>query len=387
MNSLINKRVSLLLMFFFILSLLFPATVFNKVIFIIILGFVVVNYKLYKLNTVSPFVVFFIFLYGFIFSFFNSVDKELALQFFLSVLVLFLIYPIVKYKIDIDRITKMSGIIMAIYTWIAFLIITVYVDLPFSLSFNEIIFVKYSSGSNGLRDFVEEGTMSFHIGTLPFMYLSFVLFVDSFIEKKRIISFLAIIFLFWTILISASRGTILSCILVAGFVVFYRSKLTAKLAFLALSIPTIIGTVIYILTNTTVFDSGETSNTTKVGHFVSFLDHINFFNLFLGEGLGAYYYSKGVQKAMAHTEITPLDMLRYFGFILTPILYFYIFFPSKKLSDYLGRNKIYFVIFLIYVVNSFTNPTMFNSYGLLIVLWYWYKILNNSNGKDEVPLI
>ena len=29
-----------------------------------------------------------------------------------------------------------------------------------------------------------------------------------------------------------------------------------------------------------------------------------------------------------------------------------------------------------------TNPTMFNSYGLLVVLWYWYKIL-----KEEENLI
>lgn len=350
------------------------------------MGFVLFNYKLYRLNTIAPFVVFFIFLYGFIFSFFNKVDKDLSLQFFLAVLVLFLIYPIHKYKIDVDRIVKVSGLVMAIYTGISFLFVVVFMDLPFSAGYSNI-FRDYSSGSNGLREFAEEGTLSFHIGTVPFIYLSFVLYIISFVEKKKISQLIAIIILFITIFISASRGSILSCIIAAGYIIFAKSKFNTKIIFLVISIPLIIILLSYLLTNTSIFDSGEESNSTKIGHIESFFDNINFFNFFLGEGLGSYYYSKGSQIMKAHTEITPLDMLRYFGFILTPILYFSIFFPVKKIKSYLGNNSLYLVLFMIYVVNSFTNPTMFNSYGLLIVLWYWYKILDNSNGEYEVPLI
>jgi hypothetical protein len=350
--------------------------------FLIIIGFVIINYKLYRLETFSPFIVFIIFLYGFIFSFFNVVDKDLSLQFFLSVLVLFLIYPICKYKIDIDRIAQISGLIMAFYTGLSFLIVVVFMELPFSSTYYAF-FSNYSSGSNGLREFAEEGTLSFHIGTVPFMYLSFVLYVVSFVKKRTLSSFFAIIIIFTTIFISASRGLILSSLLGAGYIVFFKSKFSSKIIFLTISIPLVIISLSYLLTNTTVFDSNEGSNSVKIGHVESFFDNIDFFNFFLGNGLGAYYYSKGSQGMKAHTEITPLDMIRYFGFILTPILYLVIIMPSRKIASYLGSNALYLVLFLIYVVNSFTNPTMFNSYGLLIVLWYWYKMLAVPNVSSE----
>ncbi|WP_281322674.1 O-antigen polymerase [Flavobacterium aestivum] len=382
MNFNLNKRVNLIFMIFFILSLLFPATVFNKLMFVIIMAFTIINYKIYKLNTFSPFIVFCIFLYGFIFSFFNIVDKGLALQFFLSILVLFLIYPIFKYKIDIDGIVKISGLIMAIYTGISFLILVVFMDLPLSGPYY-VFFNDYSSGSNGLREFAEEGTLSFHIGTAPFLYLPFCLFVISYIDKKKISSLLSLIVIFITIFISASRGLILSCIIATIFIIFFKSNLRSKILFLSLSIPLIIISISYLLTTTTIFDSREESNSIKIGHYESFIDHINFFNFFLGEGLASYYYSKGSQSMKAHTEITPLDMLRYFGFIITPILYLVIILPTKRIASYLGSNSLYVILCLIYVVNSFTNPTMFNSYGLLLILWYWYKILNTSNVSSE----
>ena len=90
----------------------------------------------------------------------------------------------------------------------------------------------------------------------------------------------------------------------------------------------------------------------------------------------------GSQSMKAHTEITPLDMVRYLGFVLSITLYLVIIFPVRKLKFYFGDKKLYIILFLIYVINSFTNPTMFNSYGLLVVLWYWYKILGNKNNNS-----
>jgi hypothetical protein len=370
----LNSKVNILFYLYFISTLLFPTIFLNKLIFIIIIGFTAVNYKLYRLSTVSPFVVFLIFLYGFIFSFFNFVDPVLRVQFFFSVLVLFLIYPIVHYKIDIERIAKVSGLIAVAYTGLSFLIVVVFMDLPFASPYYEF-FSNYSAGSNGLREFTEEGTISFHIGTAPFLYLPFVLYVISFIEKKRLSSLLAILIIFITIFLSGSRGSVLTSLLAALCVIFFKSKVSTKVVFIAVSIPLIIILFNYLSTNTAVFDSNEESNGGKIGHYESFFDQLNFFNFFLGEGLASFYYSKGAQAMKAQTEITPLDMLRYFGFILTPLLYFFIFFPTKRIMSYLGNNTLYVVLVLIYVLNSTTNPTMFNSYGFLVVLWYWYKIL------------
>lgn len=382
----IRRRINQLIFVFFSLSLLFPVAIFNKLIFFVIISFSVINYKHCKLKTTAPFVVFFIFTYGFIYSFFNTVNRELALQFFLSVLVLFLIYPIIRYKIDINKIAKVCGLLIVAYTSISFLVVVVFVDLPISSLYYDF-FSNYSAGSNGLREFVEDRTLSFHIGTVPFLYLPFCLYTISFVENKKVINLLAIILLFVIIFISASRGLILSCLMALVVIIFFKSSLKSKIIFVTLSIPVIVVLISYLLTKTTVFDSGEESNSVKLGHYESFKEHLSFFNFFLGEGLASIYYSKGTQSLKAHTEITPLDMLRYFGFILTPILYLVIVFPTKKISSYIGYNLLYVVLFLIYVINSFTNPTMFNSYGLLLVLWYWYIIFRKKNDLEKIKQV
>lgn len=116
--------------FFFIVTLLFPVLIINKIVFLSIILLMIFNYKIYRFKTVAPFMIFLIFLWGFIHSFFYHADRAISQQFFLSTLVLFLIYPINKYKIDLDRIVKVSGVVMVIYTWASFLIVIS--GLPFS---------------------------------------------------------------------------------------------------------------------------------------------------------------------------------------------------------------------------------------------------------------
>lgn len=369
----INSFVNILFYIYIISTLLFPTFFLNKLIFTIILFFVVINYNLFRLITITPFVVLFIFLYGFLISFFNNVDRDLSIQFLLSILVLFLIYPIFHYKIDLDRIIKISGLIVVVYTGISYLIIFNIIDLPFSTSFFDF-FTKYSAGSNTVREFIEGGTISFHIGTVPFLYLPFLLFVISFLKKKNFVNFISILLIFFTIVISGSRGSILTSLFSTVLIVLYKSKLKTKFYISLILIPLFLTLFFYLKTNSEVINSKEESNLVKIGHYESFIDNLNLINFCFGEGLGAYYYSKGSLALKAQTELTPFDMIRYLGFILTFTMYFFIFLPTKKIIAYKGDYTLYLFIMLIYVINSITNPTMFNSYGLLIVLWYWNKM-------------
>lgn len=154
-----------------------------------------------------------------------------------------------------------------------------------------------------------------------------------------------------------------------------------------ISIPILMNIGSYLLLNTNVFDKNDLSNAAKLGHLNSFWKNLNLYNFFLGEGLASYYYSEGSGGLKAVTEITLLDLLRYFGFVLTPIIYSYIFFPVKRFNAYLGDNLIYFVVFFMYVINSMTNPTFLNSYGFLVVLWYWSKILIAPEVKKSELII
>lgn len=379
-KSLINR----LLYVFFIVTLLFPVIIINKIMFLAIMGLMFVNYETYRFKTIAPFLVFLIFLWGFIYSFFHNADRAISQQFFLSTLVLFLIYPVNKYKIELDKIVMISGIVMAVYTWLSFLIVLS--GVSFSGIYYDFFFY-YSTGSYSLRDFTEEGVVSFQMGTLPFLYLPIALCYISFLKERKYSKLFMLLILFATLVLGGSRGSILTAIVALVLITFVNFSNKNKIRFLLVSIPVLIFVGASLLANTTVFDKDELSNAAKLGHVNSFWKNLNFFNFFLGEGLASYYFSEGAGGLKSYTEITPLDMLRYFGFILTPIMYTLIIFPIKSIRSYLGDNFIYFIVFFMYLLNSMTNPTMFNSYGLLVVLWYWSKILSTPKGKNEAALI
>jgi hypothetical protein len=374
-NQFFNQFNLICLYVFF--TLLFPTLIFNKILLVFIAFFFFRAINSYIFLSFSPIYVFLIFAYGFFISFFNNVDKNLSIQFFLTTISLLIIYPILKYKIDFDKIVKLSGLFLAFYSFISFFIVVVYLDSPISGEFYNF-FREYSSGSYGLREFTDEGLLSFHAGTAPFLFLSLVLYFESFAMKKTLFTFIAILLHIYIIFISGSRGTFFTTLLALLFIIFFNSSIKVKVGLVLLVIPIIFYFISFLLQNTEIFSSNEVSNNVKFGHLESFIESSNFSNLIIGNGLGAIYFTKGSGMYKAHTEITPIDMIRYLGIILTSLLYLVIIFPTKRIRSYLGDNLLYIIIFLIYIFNSITNPIMFNSYGLLVVLWYWNKILKKE---------
>lgn len=373
-----KKIVVFLFFLFFLSTLIIPATIVNKIVFLILIGIQVFYRRTIsqdiRLSTVSPIVILMIFLFGFVISFFNLSDRSLSIQFLFSVVVLLLIYLITRFDIDLDNIVKKSGLILSLFTGFSFIILVLMAGSSMSSSYI-YFFNKFTLGSLGTRQFSDETTFSFHLGTVPFLFLPFSLYIKSFCERRTASGLLAILILFTAIVSSASRGLVFMSLISLTLIIFLNMKVVSRALLIAASIPVVILILHYLITRTLIFSGGEESNTVKIGHFESFLDNLNVKNVIIGDGLGSYYYSKGVERLTPHTEITPLDMLRYFGFILAPVLFLAMAFPSPSLRSYLGTNKIYTTIFLLYLIFSFTNPILINSFGLLIVLWYWSKIL------------
>lgn len=377
-----TKIVPLLLLLFTFTSLLFPVMILNKIFFGIIALIMLLNIKDYKFETESPIIIFGIFLFGFINSFFNDVDLAMSQQFFLSAFILFYIYPIIAYKINFDKIAKISGFLLALYTGISYLILEGTITGPFSSGF-ELFFADTNIGSWGYKAYITDQDYYIRFGGTPFLYLSFILYVLSFLEKKSWISFIAILSIGTAIVFSGQRGVIISSLVALLYVIFKRFNYAGKLYFLVITIPILLLVINFFLTETTVFSSQDESNNIKARHIESFFENLNFANSMIGNGLGANFYSKGSSKVVSITEITPMDMVRYFGFIFALFLYYFMLVPTFKINKYKGK-ELYIVLFLIYVINSMSNPTMFNSFGLLLILWYWDKILSNQKEKKSL---
>lgn len=378
----LKKTFEVLFIFFCLSTLLIPVSIINKICFvgiIIIAASNIISEK--RLVTLSPFVVLSIFLYGFILSMFNHSEESLRNQFVLSVAVLFAIYPIMRYGLNLDKIFRICGLVLVAYSGMVFLALFWFQGSgPSGLLLD--FFNVYSAGSIGERSFTDEGVFVFQLGSTPFIYISTTLYVEKFILEKKTKYLFALIPFIIAILFGGLRGLMVSCVLSTVFLIFYHSNIKYRLFYLTFGSLIMLGAISYVLNNTYIFDKNEESNNIKIGHAESFVENLTIDRFFIGEGLASFYYSKGKEKSVAHTEITPLDMARYFGVVFATFLYLALLIPKFNLSRYV-RNIDSFAIFFIYLINSITNPVMFNSYGLLIVLWYWFRILNKNTSVDS----
>jgi hypothetical protein len=178
------------------------------------------------------------------------------------------------------------------------------------------------------------------------------------------------------IVVSTSRGLIIGCLMASAYLVISRMRPSRQIISLCAGAALVIFLAAYLIAETRIFSATDQSNSIKIGHVVSFAEHMNFARFFLGDGLAATYFSVGINAVVPQTEITLLDMMRYFGMPLTALLYAALLFPVPRASCYTGENRTAVVLFSIYLLISLTNPVLFNSYGLVVVIWYWSSILS-----------
>lgn len=378
-----SKGIMTLLLFIFIISsLIIPVAIVNKIVFTIIIFVTllqIITNRSYTLPTVVPFIILTIFMYGFLNSLVGNSDMNLAIQFILSVFILFLIFTIQYNNIDIEKLIKLSGIVLMIAN------IIFYMLALNKLSFygSDIIlekFYKYGLASVGFRGFFGEANLFYSLGTIPFLYLPACLFFKDFLRTKKKITLLIVFFMVETMIVSSSRALVIGFVLCVTTLLFLKFKGLNRVIIGILIIFIISASFKYLYFNSSLFSIDEYSNSVKIGHTISFIHNLTFKKFFLGDGLASYYYSSGISRYVAHTEITVLDMCRYFGFILTFILYYKLIFPVCGLISCKGVSKDNIVIFLTYLIMSVTNPILFNSFGVIVILWYWSVVICEKRG-------
>jgi hypothetical protein len=125
------------------------------------------------------------------------------------------------------------------------------------------------------------------------------------------------------------------------------------------------------------FSTNDYGNSIKFGHILGYFEQLNILNFFFGNGLATYYFSTNFSGILAHTEITLLDYVRYFGFFQGFLVYFFLIFPFRKSFLKIKSNLPAFFTFLIVLFYSLTNPILFNSFGTISILFYWAALFTN----------
>ena len=237
--------------------------------------------------------------------------------------------------------------------------------------------------------FGEKGSgMQIYLGSTPFMLvLTDILFIDFLRNRK----WWNLAFVVLALMLTFTTGSRTLMLLVpASLCILIWLALDRKKQMIVAGVLGIAGiaAVIYLFNFSTFFSMEERSNFVKVGHMISYFKQLEMKNALLGEGLATIYYSAGTGYELAHTEITIMDHFRYFGIPLGTMIWVMMLIPkiSRKSLDWrnwkIWQMKEEAVVLLLYFIFAQTNPVLFNSYGLVVVLWYW-NILFTKNKKEK----
>lgn len=402
---------TILLAVYILMSMLIPLSVYNKLIFVALVliygGYILFFKKEKKFEclrlTLAPVMIIAIFAYGFIRGALNGADMALAKQFLLATSMFALIYPINEFDVDMNVLLKIVAKIYILF----FAIYVVYAinvkdfDIPALIENiahaldNGITRAigknlhEFGSGLMTYRSFFGGKGMQIYLGSTPFLLvLTDLLFVE-FLRDKKISN---LFFVGISILLTFTTGSrTLMLLIPASLCLLIWVGLERKKQIV---VATVIGAAgvaafIYLLNYSNFFSLGERSNFVKVGHIISYFDQLNVKNGLFGNGLASFYYSSGVERELAHTEITLMDHCRYFGIPLGCSIWFMLIVPKVKnnwknwKSWKIWEMKEELLIFLLYLFFAQTNPVLFNSFGLVAVLWYW-DILFLKNKKEII---
>lgn len=402
---------SILLTIYILTSLLIPLVSFNKMIFVLLVliygGYIFFFKKENKLAcleiTMAPVIILAIFAFGYTRGVDNAANLKLARQFLLVTSMFALIYPIEELQINFQAILQLVAkiyiVFFAIYVIYAINIkefdiplvverLADFLDNGVTRSIGSTL-ETYCSGLMRYRAFFGGKGMQIYIGSTPFLIvLADLLFID-YLRNKKISN------LFWvgfSVVLTLTTGSRTLLLLIpASLCILFWMNLDRKKQITALTVVGIAGVAafIFLLNYSTFFSMSEKSNFVKVGHITSYLEQLNLKQFLIGDGLATYYYSANEGRELAHTEITLLDHFRYFGVICSSVIWFLMVVPkpNKNWKDWkswrVWQMKEETVVLLLYLFFAQTNPVLFNSFGLIAVLWYW-NVWFSKNKKEEM---
>ena len=312
----------------------------------------------------DPLVILIIFLVYFLYGLLgNSKFQEgFQLCFSLSFLLLF---PFARqYSIDIARPLFWASIIVSLLV-IMFYGIYFLNENAFRLLLD--YFIRNRLGRLGLRQFGRLSLPMVFFVSSPILLISFLIGIGELMDKFSVKGATFNVLIMIGIALSGSRGLILAAAfgVVVVTIIKRRTGVFTILLIMIISVMIIYGDKLQV-----ALSSKDLSNAIKLGHWQSFLSYINIKTILVGDGLAAHYFSKGYNAYTYQTELTAVDLVRYFGIPNTFIVFLLLFFRRGRLYH---RDKISLIIFIIYLADAMTNPLLLNSTGMIVVFWYWQR--------------
>ncbi|WP_157470847.1 hypothetical protein [Colwellia sp. PAMC 20917] len=385
-NISLENIVAFLLTIYIFFSIFLPPLFPKKVIFILVLTISLIYVYLKKklsLVIINPVIIFLFFLFYYCVGY-TVQDGPLALQFLLLTVSLFIIFTVTEIRYDIEENLQTVSIIfslLVIYMSMGFFSNFISIPIPFT---DQLIafFIDNKLGYIGFRAFGNFKPPMLHFISSPILLVPLLLLFDKLVRETKLKNFILFLIVLTAILLSGSRGIVAFSLIGIMLIYFYRVGIKTKLSLIFILALACAFIITNLETDFTLFSPTEKSNSVKVGHFISFIEQLNVKQVIVGDGLASLYYSVGFDKITGQTEVFLLDSIRYFGILGTLLFFLLLLIPmrlnNKNKITLIRRYKqlpILYLIFILYLLMSFTNPILLNSYGILVILWFWSKVL------------
>lgn len=222
------------------------------------------------------------------------------------------------------------------------------------------------------------------IGSVYYKTISVIVFPVAYhlrnllYRPHKIISLALLIIFLAAVLCSGSRGTLIGIffVIVALVCQKLKKKFGSKLALAAFLIMLALPAGYFV----SFFHPDESSNAAKIGHIRSYAIEFNEHPTYLlwGQGADTEFYTQGFQTKTALTELTYLDLIRWFGLPVAALILIAVFFPIFALTRQENASSYLAVPYFAYLWEAATNPLLVCSAGALVVTAIWGTVLTHS---------
>ncbi|QKF90594.1 hypothetical protein CP963_12290 [Arcobacter cloacae] len=295
-------------------------------------------------------------------------DIHFSFQFAVGHIKSLLFFFIFLILINIDN--DFEKILIKILNLLAITIIVLYLGIlfqnPIIIKYVNYLVYDVENALIGPRQFGSVTLLMVFYKTAPLL-----LFVIGYIFSRRInFSSIVLLFIIITALIfSGTRANIIMSVIILSLFIYMKSNKSIKIILTILFI-IILGSIVpFIIEN--FLNTSEGSNSTKIGHFISYLILFenNPYIMLFGHGIGSGFYSYGNNEIVQQTELVYLDLFRMFGLILFSVFILLLLYPILFIYK---EEKYKAISYICYLIVAGTNPLLIGSTGILVIVYVYF---------------
>lgn len=229
------------------------------------------------------------------------------------------------------------------------------------------------------REFLGIRTIAFFYKTAPFLFFA-ILYKFNYIKSFR--DYFILLILIIPIFITGSRTPTLCGLVILGYYFINFSKMSPKLKVFYSFIFLVLFIVLVALL---LLEKDEASNQIKSGNLNNYIEDIfsSEGNVIIGSGIGSLFYN--VRGFWApYSELTYLDILRFWGLIGGTIFIIIVFFPSVLITSKEKTIRSFGLAYFLYMILAGTNPFLFSSTGWFCFMMGYTVLFKNFKIQNKV---